>query len=408
MWTHRISYIVSQANFNRALSYVDGQVSYAETTGKGHFDLANDNCTVFIEAVAVEANVQLPGPPGLLNAIAIPSPQVLDAALDQAVAQGGNPSFIDGGFASAGTGATADNTPDPVGFPDFSSPESLVNQGLTDPTDEASAFGFKYDTISLASSSIPTGGNVQLNETGTLPADALYGVDWGDGSAPELALIDPDVASAVAPTLSHTYTTSGTYDERLVVIQNGALEEYNGTVKVGSVGTSPQTVQYAVPSPPSNYTPPPQPPITTNVYLAGSPYPPASVQAIPGNTSATVNWTPPPSDGSGVPIDSYTVTASPGGITTTVEAPITSADLTGLTNNTSYTFSVSATNSIGTGPPAMVTATEGAGPPPWTVNTSPSGGAGASVLNAVSCVSWNDCTAVGYDVNGSGTYQTLI
>jgi hypothetical protein len=69
--------------------------------------------------------------------------------------------------------------------------------------------------------------------------------------------------------------------------------------------------------------------------------------AKPGNAQTTVTFTAPVSDG-GAPITSYTVTSSPGGFTGTgASSPIT---VTGLTNGTVYTFTVTATNGAGTGP----------------------------------------------------------
>lgn len=69
--------------------------------------------------------------------------------------------------------------------------------------------------------------------------------------------------------------------------------------------------------------------------------------ATAGNAQATVPFTAPTNNG-GSPITSYTVTSSPGGITASGAAsPIT---VTGLTNGTAYTFTVTATNAVGTGP----------------------------------------------------------
>jgi 6-phosphogluconolactonase (cycloisomerase 2 family) len=80
---------------------------------------------------------------------------------------------------------------------------------------------------------------------------------------------------------------------------------------------------------------------------------PASVPGAPtigtataGNGSASVSFTAPTSDG-GAAITGYTVTSSPGGFTGTGStSPITVA---GIVNGTAYTFTVTATNSVGTG-----------------------------------------------------------
>ena len=65
--------------------------------------------------------------------------------------------------------------------------------------------------------------------------------------------------------------------------------------------------------------------------------------ALGGNTTATINWTP-PADNGGSPITSYTVLSNTGESATTSG---TSATITGLTNGQTYTFSVIATNAAG-------------------------------------------------------------
>nr|WP_246628019.1 S-layer homology domain-containing protein [Paenibacillus oenotherae] len=71
---------------------------------------------------------------------------------------------------------------------------------------------------------------------------------------------------------------------------------------------------------------------------------PTNVTAAGGNGSATISFAI-PSDIGGSPITSYEVTASPGNITKTGSAsPIT---ITGLSNGTSYTFTVKAINGAG-------------------------------------------------------------
>lgn len=68
--------------------------------------------------------------------------------------------------------------------------------------------------------------------------------------------------------------------------------------------------------------------------------------ATPGNTQASVSFTPPGSAGTS-PITGYTVTSSPGSFTASgAGSPLV---VTGLTNGTAYTFTVTATNAVGTG-----------------------------------------------------------
>jgi titin len=82
---------------------------------------------------------------------------------------------------------------------------------------------------------------------------------------------------------------------------------------------------------------------------------PTGVTATAGDASATVSWTAPSDEGSA--ITGYTVTASPGGATcTTVDGSTTTCTVTGLTNGTAYTFTVTATNADGTGTPASPSA----------------------------------------------------
>jgi hypothetical protein len=76
---------------------------------------------------------------------------------------------------------------------------------------------------------------------------------------------------------------------------------------------------------------------------------PTGVTAAKGNGQATVTWTRPADDG-GTQITGYTVTSNPGGVTASVNGTTTTAVVTGLTNGTSYTFTVTATNAVGTGP----------------------------------------------------------
>ena len=84
---------------------------------------------------------------------------------------------------------------------------------------------------------------------------------------------------------------------------------------------------------------------------AGKPNAPTSVSATDVGTSrafnngaADVTWDAPSSNGA--PITSYTVLSSPGGYSATTSS--TSVQVTGLQSDTAYTFTVTATNAVGT------------------------------------------------------------
>jgi len=70
---------------------------------------------------------------------------------------------------------------------------------------------------------------------------------------------------------------------------------------------------------------------------------------VPGDSKATVTWNAPAGDG-GSPITQYTATSSPEAKTATASS--TSVVVTGLSNGTSYTFTVAATNAVGTSDPS--------------------------------------------------------
>jgi len=101
-------------------------------------------------------------------------------------------------------------------------------------------------------------------------------------------------------------------------------------------------------------------PDSNSVWVAGNgtdayriqfaPKIPRSVEASAGNGQATVSWTAPESEGSS-PVTSYTATAEPGGESCTTSE--LTCVIAGLTNGTSYSITVTATNAEGTSDPSV-------------------------------------------------------
>ncbi|MCA1683593.1 MAG: fibronectin type III domain-containing protein, partial [Actinobacteria bacterium] len=131
---------------------------------------------------------------------------------------------------------------------------------------------------------------------------------------------------------------------------------------------------------------------------------PATAPSAPGGVTATrrdgaadVSWTPATDNGSAV--TGYTVTASPGGATKRVTG--LGALVDGLTNGTAYTFTVTATNAVGTGPASVASAAvTPAGVPsaPTAVTATP--------RDSAAVVSWvasaaNGSAVTGYTVTSS-------
>jgi subtilisin family serine protease len=85
------------------------------------------------------------------------------------------------------------------------------------------------------------------------------------------------------------------------------------------------------------------------LFVESGPRAPTGVSAVAGNGTATVSWTAPTSNGGG-PITGYTATSDPGGATCVTAS--TSCLVSGLSNGTSYTFTVRATNGVGPSAPS--------------------------------------------------------
>jgi len=120
--------------------------------------------------------------------------------------------------------------------------------------------------------------------------------------------------------------------------------------------------------------------------------------ATAGDGRATVTFSAPAGNG-GAAITVYTATASPGGTTATATAsPIT---VTGLTNGTSYTFAVKATNSVGTGASSAASNSVTPAASPLTVSTLPDGAVATTTTLNVSGTVTSSATISSLTVNGT-------
>ncbi len=190
-----------------------------------------------------------------------------------------------------------------------------------------------------------TAGNAQATVSFTAPAS-------NGGSA-----ITSYTATSTPGSFTGTLTQAGSGTITVTGLTNGTA--YTFTVKAtNAIGTGAASAT-------SNSV--------TYVIVPGAP---TIGTATPGNTLATVSFTAPASNG-GSAITSYTATSSPGSFTGTLnQAGSGTIIVTGLTNGTAYTFTVKATNAIGTGAasaasnsvnytvpgvPTIATATAGAG-----------------------------------------------
>lgn len=139
---------------------------------------------------------------------------------------------------------------------------------------------------------------------------------------------------------------------------------------------------------------------------------PTGVSAVAGNAQATVSWTAAAVASSQYPVTGYTITALPGGATMAAAAGATSAVFTGLTNGTTYTFFVTATNAGGTSaasqPSAPVTPSAAA-----TVPGAPAAVGAVALSTTSTLVYWQPPASnggselTGYYLSGIGSPQTL-
>ena len=132
--------------------------------------------------------------------------------------------------------------------------------------------------------------------------------------------------------------------------------------------------------------------------------PPApKVTAVAGNGQVTVSW---PAAVSGVPTTGYTMTCNQA--VTLPEVPTSPVVITGLTNGTSYTFSVTATNIIGTSAAGASKAVVPVGPPEVPTNVQVLGGVKSFQVNWAAPASTGGLPITEYTITYIGGGKTSV
>jgi hypothetical protein len=226
------------------------------------------------------------------------------------------------------------------------------------------SFGLKLNLSSIPAGSTIISASLALTQSGCLTGSSCTSsvIDvYPANSDVATMATGPQLAAAAVPNpyTAATPATQGTWDITGIVSawQSGASPNDGLVVQAPTSGTA--GISYYSPS--ANVTAADLPQVTIGYIPPVAPSTPGNLQVTPGDGGALLSWSNPAwnyTDDTQVSTMSFTVQArdANGNVVSTQTTTETHAVVTGLTNGSSYTFAVSATNPIGTGP----TATTGA------------------------------------------------
>ncbi|MGH9132022.1 MAG: fibronectin type III domain-containing protein [Acidimicrobiales bacterium] len=207
----------------------------------------------------------------------------------------------------------------------------------------ASTLGLLDGTSTASNTVVPLGAPFAPVDVTVSPGDTQASIDWA--SPPTQANGSP--GDNGSPITSYTVVSSG--GQSITTAPTASSATITGLTN----GTAYDFAVYATNAsgPPGTLSA-----LSAVVTPAGVPFAPVQVQAVASDSSAAVAWQPAPERADGTPgnnggaLSSYVVTASPGGAQASASGSTDSTDVTGLTNGASYTFTVTASNAVGTSP----------------------------------------------------------
>ena len=291
-------------------------------------------------------------------------------------APGSNGSAITGYVVKAYAGATLVSTTN-VNAPSTSTTVTGLANGTAYTFTVAATNAAGTGPASAASNAVtPAGTPFAPSGVTATGGDSQAGVSWTAPSANGSAITGYVVRTYAGATLVRTDNAGAVTSTTVPGLTNGT--SYTFTVAAtNAIGTGAASAA------------------SNAVVPAGVPFAPTNVSAEPGNAAAVVSWTAPGGNGSAV--TGYTIRAYVGATlaqTATVGAPATTATVTGLTNGTTYTVKVAATNSAGTGAESAASGAVTAGVPgvPTGVSVAPG--------DASAVVSWTAPASNGGPITG--------
>lgn len=235
-----------------------------------------------------------------------------------------------------------------------------------------------------SSSSVPSAASAAVTPSGAPTAPAATRVTAGDASA--TVAWDPPTSDNGSSIVS--YRVTSTPDSKTCTYQvTSPLTAPSNQCVVSGLRNG---VAYTFAVVATNALGDSVPSTSPEVTPARVPDAPTAVTAVPGRKSAVVSWSA-PADG-GAAITQYSVVSTPEGLTCT--STTTSCTLSGLHTGLSYTFTVTATNRIGSG--AASNASD-----PVVIGT-PSAPSGVSAMGRPQSVTvwWQPSSGNGYFVSG--------